>query len=105
MRQKIRMGSGPLVSRSGASPSGMIACKSHPVYGTWVRLKVTARRSVTEATARGSVTEATARMRVIKANARMSVIEVTARMSVIEVTAKMRVIKANARMSERMTGL
>ena len=99
------MGSGPLVSRSGASPSGIIACKSHPVYGTWVRLKVTAIRSVTEAIARMSVIKATARGSVTEANARMCVIKANARMSVIEVTAKMRVIKANARMSERMTGL
>ena len=97
MRQRIRMGSGPLVSRSGASPSGMIACKSHPVYGTWVRLKATARRSVTEAIARRFV---------IKATARRSVIKAIAKRSVIEVTVRMRVIKAIVDwLPERVTGL
>jgi len=82
------MGSGPLVSRSGASPSGMIACKSHPVYGTWVRLKATARRSVTEAIARRFV------------------IKAIAKRSVIEVTVRMRVIKAIVDwLPERVTGL
>jgi len=100
------MGSGPLVSRSGASPSGMIACKSHPVYGTWVRLKATARRSVTEAIARRSVIKVIARRSVTEAIARRFVIKAIAKRSVIEVTVRMRVIKAIVDwLPERVTGL
>jgi hypothetical protein len=64
MRQRIRMGSGPLVSRSGASPSVMIACKPHHLNGPRVWLKVIARMSVIEAIARMSVIKAIARMSV-----------------------------------------